>query len=86
MKVKSNVIEFRGSEDKRITTEDGKILAMKVFRFEDETGLQNEFYVISDRLKDVPGLDSLAIGCLYKCVLSIGRNNKARLLEVCDAE
>ena len=86
MKVKSSVIEFRGSEDKSFLTEDGKMLAMKVFRFEDETGFQNEFYVKSDRINEIPGLDSLAIGCLYKCVLSIGKYNKARLLEVCASE
>lgn len=86
MKVKSSVIEFRGSEEKNFRTDDGKNLAMKVFRFEDETGLQNEFYVMIDRLTNIPGLETLVIGGLYKCVLSIGKNNKARLLEVCEAE
>ena len=51
----SNDIEFRGSEDKTFTNDDGKNVAMKVFRFEDETGLQNEFFVMADKLKDVRG-------------------------------
>ena len=80
MRAISNDIEFRGSEAKTIKSEDGKDIAMKVFRFEDETGLQNEFYVLADKLNDVRGLDSLVRGGMYSCELSIGKNNKVRLM------
>ena len=53
MKAISSDIEFRGSEDKTFKSDDGKNIAMKVFRFEDETGMQNEFYVMADKLNDV---------------------------------
>lgn len=82
MRAISNDIEFRGSEAKTIKSEDGKDIAMKVFRFEDETGLQNEFYVLADKLNDVRGLDSLVRGGMYSCELSIGKNNKVRLMGV----
>ena len=82
MRAISNDIEFRGSEAKTIKSEDGKDIAMKVFRFEDETGLQNEFYVLAEKLNDVRGLDSLVRGGMYSCELSIGKNNKVRLMGV----
>ena len=82
MRAISNDIEFRGSEAKTIKSEDGKDIAMKVFRFEDETGLQNEFYVLADKLNDVRGLDTLVRGSMYSCELSIGKNNKVRLMGV----
>lgn len=85
MKAISNDIEFRGSEEKTIKSEDGKDIAMKVFRFEDETGLQNEFYVLADKLNDVRGLDTLVRGGMYSCELSIGKSNKVRLLGVYEA-
>ena len=82
MRAISNDIEFRGSEAKTIKSDDGKDIAMKVFRFEDETGLQNEFYVLADKINDVRGLDSLVRGGMYSCELSIGKNNKVRLMGV----
>ena len=85
MKAISNDIEFRGSEDKTFTNDEGKNVAMKVFRFEDETGLQNEFFVMADKLKDVRGLDTLVRGGMYSCELSIGKNNKVRLIGVYEA-
>ena len=85
MRAISNDIEFRGSEAKTIKSEEGKDIAMKVFRFEDETGLQNEFYVLADKLNDVRGLDSLVRGGMYSCELSIGKSNKVRLIGVYEA-
>ena len=85
MKAISNDIEFRGSEDKTFKSDDGKNIAMKVFRFEDETGIQNEFYVMADKLNDVRGLDSLVRGNMYSCELSIGKFNKVRLIGVYEA-
>ena len=85
MRAISNDIEFRGSEAKIIKSEDGKDIAMKVFRFEDETGLQNEFYVLADKLHDVRGLDTLVRGGMYSCELSIGKSNKVRLIGVYEA-
>lgn len=85
MKAISNDIEFRGSEDKNLKSDDGKNIAMKVFRFEDETGLQNEFYVLADKLSDVRGLDTLVRGGMYSCELSIGKSNKVRLIGVYEA-
>ena len=85
MKAISNDIEFRGSEDKTFKSDDGENIAMKVFRFEDETGMQNEFYVMADKLNDVRGLDSLVRGNMYSCELSIGKFNKVRLIGVYEA-
>lgn len=85
MRAISNDIEFRGSEDKAFTNDEGKNVAMKVFRFEDETGLQNEFFVMADKLNDVRGLDNLVRGGMYSCELSIGKNNKVRLIGVYEA-
>ena len=85
MKAISNDIEFRGSEDKTFTNDEGKNVAMKVFRFEDETGMQNEFYVMADKVKDVRGLDTLVRGGMYSCELSIGKFNKVRLIGVYEA-
>lgn len=82
MKAITNDIEFRGSEDKTFKTDDGQNMTMKVFRFDDETGIQNEFYVMSDKIGDVVGIDSLVRGGMYKCELSIGKNNKVRLIGV----
>lgn len=78
----TNNIEFRGSEDKTFKTDDGQNMVMKVFRFDDEIGIQNEFYVMSDKINDVVGLDTLVRGGMYKCELSIGKNNKVRLIGV----
>ena len=85
MKAITNDIEFRGSEDKTFKSDDGQNMAMKVFRFDDETGIQNEFYVMADKLNDVLGLDTLVRGGIYKCELSIGKNNKVRLIGVYEA-
>ena len=85
MKAISNDIEFRGCEDKTFTNDEGKNVAMKVFRFEDETGLQNEFFVLADKLSDVRGLDTLVRGGMYSCELSIGKFNKVRLIGVYEA-
>ena len=85
MRAISNDIEFRGSEDKTFTNDEGKNVAMKIFRFEDETGLQNEFFVMADKLNDVRGLDTLVRGRMYSCELSIGKSNKVRLIGVYEA-
>lgn len=82
MKAVTREIEFRGCEDKTFRTDDGKDLAMKVYRFEDEAGNQNEFYVMAYRVKDVPGLDTLVRGSVYNLELSIGKFNKVRLIGV----
>lgn len=82
MKAITNDIEFRGSEEKTFKTDDGQNMAMIVYRFDDETGIQNEFYVMADKVHDVIGADSLVRGGMYKCELSIGKNNKVRLIGV----
>ena len=82
MKAITNEIEFRGSENKSFKDDDGKEMNMMVYRFDDEAGLQNEFYVMSDKIGDVAGLDTLVRGGMYKCELSIGRNNKVKLIGV----
>lgn len=82
MKAISNNIEFRGSEAKTFKSDDGKNISMNVYRFEDETGLQNEFYVMADKVNDVRGIDSLVRGGMYSCELSIGKFNKVRLIGV----
>lgn len=82
MKAITNEIEFRGSETRSFKSDDGREMLMNVYRFDDESGLQNEFYVMADKLADTVGLDTLVRGDLYKCELSIGRNNKVRLIGV----
>lgn len=81
MRAVTDQIEFRGSEEKSFKSEDGE-MHMTVYRFDDETGLQNEFYVMNDKKSDVIGLDTLVRGGMYSCELSIGKSNKVRLLGV----
>ena len=76
----SEPVEFRGSEVKSFVGDDGKQISMTVFRFDDESGIQNEFFV-SD-LSKVSGVDDLLRGGLYSLGLDIRRNNKVRLMSV----
>ena len=76
----TNPVEFRGSEVKSFRGDDGKNVSMTVFRFDDESGVQNEFFV-SD-LSKVSGLDELLRGGLYSLGLDIRRNNKVRLISL----
>lgn len=73
-------VEFRGSEIKSFKGDDGKDVSMTVFRFDDESGVQNEFFV-SD-LSKISGVDELLRGGLYSLGLDIRRNNKVRLISV----
>ena len=50
MKAITNEIEFRGSETRSFKNDDGQEMSMNVYRFDDESGLQNEFYVMADKL------------------------------------
>ena len=73
-------VEFRGSEIKSFKGDDGKDVSMTVFRFDDESGVQNEFFV-SD-VSRISGIDELLRGGLYSLGLDIRRNNKVRLISV----
>lgn len=82
MRCLSDNVEFRGSEKKEIVGDDGKKFEMTVFRFDDESGLQNEFYVMQDKLSDVVGVSDIVRGGVYQVELSIGKSNKVKLLGV----
>lgn len=73
-------VEFRGSEIKSFKGDNGENVSMTVFRFDDESGVQNEFFV-SD-LSKVSGVEDLLRGGLYSLGLDIRRNNKVRLISV----
>ena len=73
-------VEFRGSEIKSFKGDYGKDVSMTVFRFDDESGVQNEFFV-SD-VSRISGIDELLRGGLYSLGLDIRRNNKVRLISV----
>lgn len=75
-----NEMEFRGKEDKSFSGDDGKSLNMTLYRFEDENGLQNNFYVMDS--STVEGLSDLQRGGLYTLFLNIGEKNKVRLNSV----
>lgn len=59
-----NEMEFRGKEDKSFSGDDGKSLNMTLYRFEDENGLQNNFYVMDpstiEGLSDLVDLSSIS--------------------------
>lgn len=76
----TDAVEFRGSEVKSFKGDDGKDVSMTVFRFDDESGVQNEFFV-SD-LSKISGVEDLLRGGLYSLGLDIRRNNKVRLVSV----
>lgn len=84
MKCVSDKVEYRGCEEKTIYGDDGNI-KMTVFRFDDESGLQNEFYVMQDKLSDVVGVSDIVRGCQYTLDLSIGKSNKVKLIGVYEA-
>lgn len=76
----SDPVEFRGSEVKSFVGDDGKNVSMTVFRFDDEAGVQNEFFV--QDLSKISGIEDLLRGGLYSLGLDIRRNNKVRLVSV----
>lgn len=80
MKVISDPVEFRGMEEKSFNGDNGERVSMTVLRFDDEEGLQNEFY-IRDK-SAVGGFQNLVRGGLFICELSVGKNNKVKLLQV----
>lgn len=83
MKALSENCEFRGMENKQFTSDQGEILNMTVTRFDDESGQQNEFYIMDS--SKVMGFETLKRGCMYNLQLSIGKNNKVKLLEIFEA-
>lgn len=80
MKCVSDPVEFRGMEEKSFKNDDGEKVTMSVLRFDDETGQQNEFYILDK--SNVLGLQNLVRGGLFLLELNIGKNNKVKLLQV----
>lgn len=72
-----NEMEFRGREDMSFSGDDGKDIKMTLFRFEDENGMQNNFYVMD--VSKVDGLDAVERGQFYTLFLNIGAKNKVYL-------
>lgn len=80
MKVISDPVEFRGMEEKSFIGDDGERVTMTVLRFDDEEGVQNEFY-IRDK-ESVGGFQSLVRGSLFLLECSVGKNNKVKLVQI----
>lgn len=80
MKVISDPVEFRGMEEKSFNGDNGERVSMTVLRFDDEEGLQNEFYIRDKSAVD--GFKNLVRGAMFILELSVGKNNKVKLLQV----
>lgn len=75
-----NEMEYRGQEPMSFNGDDGRELNMTYYRFEDENGVQNNFYVVDP--SKVEGLNDLQRGQLYTLFLNIGVKNKVYLSSV----
>lgn len=75
-----NEMEYRGKEPMSFNGDDGRQVDMTLYRFEDENGLQNNFYVIDP--SKVEGLNDLQRGQMYTLFLNIGVKNKVYLNSV----
>lgn len=80
MKCISNEVEFRGMETKSFIGDNGDPVSMTVLRFDDEEGLQNEFYIRDPNA--LSGFQSLVRGALFCLEISVGKNNKVKLLQI----
>lgn len=80
MKALTDNCEFRGMEHKEFKSDQGEALSMTLLRFDDESGQQNEFYVMDP--DKVPGFDTLKRGSVYNLQVNIGRNNKVKILSI----
>lgn len=81
--ITSDAVEFRGSEDMHFKKEEGGEMLMTCIRFDDENGVQSQFYVADPR--ELEGFATLKRGALYNLKLSIGAKNKVKLLGVFEA-
>lgn len=81
--ITSDAVEFRGSEDMHFKKEDGADMLMTCIRFDDENGVQSQFYIADPR--ELEGFSSLQRGALFNLKLSIGAKNKVKLLGVFEA-
>ena len=75
--ITSDAVEFRGSEDMKFKKDDGSEMNMTCVRFDDENGVQSQFFV-SDPM-NIEGFSSLTRGALYNLKLDIGAKNKVKL-------
>lgn len=73
-------MEYRGNEPMSFNGDDGRQVNMTLYRFEDENGMQNNFYVVDP--SKVQGLNDLQRGQLYTLFLNIGAKNKVYLNSV----
>lgn len=73
-------MEYRGQEPMSFNGDDGRQVNMTLYRFEDENGMQNNFYVVDP--SKVSGLSHLERGQLYTLFLNIGAKNKVYLNSV----
>lgn len=73
-------VEYRGCEDMKIKRDEGGELLMTCFRFDDDNGVQTQFYVTDPR--ELENMNMLVRGGLYNLKLNIGKGNKAKLLGV----
>lgn len=78
----TEAVEYRGTEKKEFTGDDGKNVEMQIFRFDDDNGNQNEFWVMDP--SKVIGIDSLLRGGLYVLGLNIRRSNKVQLVSIAE--
>lgn len=81
--ITSETVEFRGSEDMKFKKDDGSEMLMTCIRFDDENGVQSQFYVADPR--ELDGFNSLTRGALYNLKLNIGAKNKVKLVGVFEA-
>lgn len=81
--ITSDAVEFRGSEDMHFKREDGSDMLMTCIRFDDENGVQSQFYIADPR--ELEGFSNLQRGALFNLKLSIGAKNKVKLLGVFEA-
>lgn len=81
--ITSDALEFRGSEDMKFKKDDGGEMLMTCIRFDDENGVQSQFYIADPR--ELEGFSSLQRGALFNLKLSIGAKNKVKLLGVFEA-
>lgn len=73
-------MEYRGQELMSFNGDDGRQVNMTLYRFEDENGMQNNFYVVDP--SKVKGLNDLQRGSMYTLFLNIGAKNKVYLNSV----
>ena len=78
--ITSDAVEFRGGEEMKFKKDDGSEMLMTCIRFDDDNGVQSQFFVINP--DEVDGLDTLKRGALYNLKLSIGAKNKVKLMGV----